>query len=122
MVNRGVDRDVEPGPGETFHDWNRASITGRVKRAREAAGDKPVMVFVWLVYHDMNDVYGGQLLRTPDLRTMLQAPIDAGADGLIFWGHIDDPEMLLRQQNDLTRRVAPILEQIVAAPGPPSDP
>ena len=113
MHNRGVDRGVEPGPGETFHDWNKSSITGRVRRAREAAGDKPVLAFVWLVYHDMNKVLGGQLLHHRDLELMLSAPIEAGADGLIFWGHLDDPEMLLRQQSDLQRRVGPILDQIL---------
>lgn len=122
MGNRGVDRDVKPGPGETFHDWNRASITRRVTRAREAAGGKPVMAFVWLLYHNNNKTYGGQILLQPDLELMLRAPIEARADGLIFWGHIDNPEILRRQQADLTRRVGPILEQILTESSLPSDP
>lgn len=122
MGNRGVDRGVEPGPGEVFHDWNRASITGRVRRAREAAGDKPVMTLVWLLYHNLNETYAGQLLQQQDLELMLRAPIEASADGLIFWGHIEEPEMLLRQQADLQRRVGPILEQILEQPSQHPDP
>ena len=76
-------------------------------------GTKPVITLAWLLYHDSNSVYGGQLLQKPDLEMMLNSPIDAGADGLVFWGHINEPEMLLRQQDDLNRRVGPILEQIL---------
>lgn len=85
----------------------------KVEICRRVAGPgKPVIAAVWVRYHEINSVLGGQFLEPPDLQTMFATPLAAGADGFVFWDVLDTPEMLARYRSYLAANLAPLLADL----------
>lgn len=89
---------VEPAQGGPKQDQApiaeyEAAIDASIQLSRRFAGEKPVMAFLWLRYHDLLPAYKLQMVNPLDLRAMLERPCRAGADGAILWEDIDTAEL-----------------------------
>jgi hyaluronoglucosaminidase len=101
-------------PDEFIDDARR-----RIDICRKVAGaDKPVLASVWVRYHDINPVLGGQFLNESDLRTMLDTPLAAGADGFVFWDMVDTLELASQYRAYITRKLAPAITRALKEPRP----
>lgn len=101
-------------PPEEWVGWTRDEVT----LARRAAGsEKEVIVTVWMRYHEINAIHGGQFLERADLETMIREPFRHGADGLVFWDVIDTPEMASRYSDYVRDHAARVIRSVVADAG-----
>ncbi len=91
------------GPGKY-----RDEIVSRIALARAAAGKKPVVPFVWVLY-DGNKRFARQFLNDADLQTALTAPREAGAQGVILWNEAPNPAAATDLQQYVQRKLAPAL-------------
>ncbi|MBL8745660.1 MAG: hypothetical protein JNK58_04795 [Phycisphaerae bacterium] len=95
-------------PPEEYLADNRA----KVELHRRVAGrDKPVIALVWVRYHEINPVFGGQFLAAEDLDRMIRTPLEAGADGLVFWDAITTPAVADEYRGYLADRLVPALRR-----------
>lgn len=94
-------------PREHVEDWK-----ARIALHRRIAGPtKPVIAVVWVRYHEINGVFGHQYLEPDDLRRMIRTPLDAGAEGLVFWDVVTSEAMAREYQRYLTGQVVPALRR-----------
>lgn len=86
---------------------------GKIALARRIGGpNKPVMTLVWMRYHEINQVFGGQFLDRQELEVMLHTPLEAGADGLIFWDAIASEDVARRYPAYLRNEAVPLLNRL----------
>ena len=95
-------------PREEF----RSTTSLAVECSRRVAGpDRPVIALVWVRYHEINPVFGHQFLEAADLEQMLRVPIDAGADGLVFWDAIGTEQLANEYRRYLADHLTPTLRR-----------
>lgn len=87
-VKFGVPDGQPAQPGQRRLSAYIADMEGKIAIARNNAPTKPIYPLVWVRYHEMNDIYGGQFINDLDLITMFRTPWRAGAKGVIFWDYI----------------------------------
>ncbi|MEC9373376.1 MAG: hypothetical protein VYC34_06000 [Planctomycetota bacterium] len=74
-------REIEP--------WRYVQRIERyMNYCREACPGKPVLFFVWRLYNFTDTPMGQQNVNDIDLRTMMQTPLEIGADGIVIWDQI----------------------------------
>lgn len=89
-----------------------ADCQTKVALHRRTAGEsRPVIALVWVRYHEINGVFGGEFLESADLERMFRTPIEAGADGLAFWDTIPDDASARTYSRFLREKVAPIMQK-----------
>ncbi len=110
---------------------NRSFIETNMAEARRVAGDKPILPFVWMRYHDGNAEYGLQTLNDFDLQVSFELPKELGAKGIIVWESVNSistfntvRDYMNQKFNPLARRIGdpsawtPALLQQTAPPAP----
>lgn len=72
----------------TFYEdragWRKFAL-GQIAEARRYGGDKPIYVFLWPQYHEVNKALAGTYLPEDYWRLQLQTAREY-ADGIVIWG------------------------------------
>ena len=114
-------KGVEPGTPLTDSTAHRDSIEASwlnaVQRTSELSRQAPVLPFVWFKYHEFNKDFRGTLVSEDDARTMMTIPLQAGADGVILWGHTATPQQASQLTTYLRQTLDPIARDIIRQRG-----
>jgi hypothetical protein len=97
------------GDGHADPSEYTTDTRGKMDLATRLAPGKPVLVLVWARYHEINGFFGGRFLEEADLEAMVRTPLEAGADGLIFWDSIVSEEVAREYGPYLETRLGPAL-------------
>jgi hyaluronoglucosaminidase len=89
-VNYSVPDGSAPGPGQRPISVYNRSLNHYVELANTWGPGKPVYSIVWMRYHEMNPIYGGQFINDLDLQSMFREPWRAGIQGVVFWDAFPD--------------------------------
>ncbi len=87
---KSVDDSRRPGKDEWKAKTYRYKIKREMGMMADVAGDRPMIVFTWLLYHNLNERYGLTPVAKRDLEIMFTEPFKHGADAIAVWGHADD--------------------------------
>jgi len=120
MRYRLVPDDQEPGEGEErVSDFVQRRLVDRVAYARELAGDRPVISFLWSRYSKRNPDQWIRLspLTQHDLAIAFEGSLDYGADGVALWENIPQPHIVEMFQQQFDETIAPEMCRILAERG-----
>lgn len=91
-----------------------------VGTSRQLAGSKPVAAFVWCRYHNLNPLFGLQMMNETDIRRMLREPRLKGADAAIFWDYISNTQQVGEYHSLFSSTLARVSAEIDLEFNPPS--
>ncbi|MBX3411023.1 MAG: hypothetical protein KF859_14205 [Phycisphaeraceae bacterium] len=86
-------------------DW----IISNLREARRIGQGKPVLVLAMVKYMEYIPGYELAFLQPINLDHMLRLPLVHGADGLIFWDHIENQTQFNELQSFIDQSVVPLL-------------
>ena len=92
-VYLGVDSTVSKSDANATAEHVRSTVAEAVRIGKKAG--KPVISVVWMQYDSYSDTAINRtaprnLLTPADLHLELALPLELGADGVLFWGHLDN--------------------------------
>ena len=97
-------------------------IRTKVGLARTIMGNRPVMPFIWMRYHEMNNHYRGQWINDLDLAAIVRTPHSAGANGSIFWDVVSSQDRVDGYNAFVPERLTPIMQEFHLELAPPLPP
>ncbi|MGD9790068.1 MAG: hypothetical protein AB7Q00_02605 [Phycisphaerales bacterium] len=99
-------------PTQARESANLSFIQTNMTEARRIAGDKPILPFVWMRYHDSNPDYGLQPLNDFDLQVSFERPKELGATGIIVWESVQDVPTFNLVRNYMNLKFNPLARRI----------
>jgi len=107
-----VDHRDADRPWEQPSWVNRKMVKWRLGEFRKIAGDRPVLAFAQTQYHGTNPRYGKQEFNEIDREISIELPLEAGADGVIFWQNIQTEQAARELEQRLMNRFVPDMRRI----------
>lgn len=105
---------------------NDAYLRGSLEEAQRMARGKPVVPFLWYLYHNGTPQLEGVFLNEYNLRASITTPQSMGLNDIIMWGHLENDQDRAAAQSYYDSQLSPIWttfhSQLEAQRNPPPAP